>query len=379
MKSTGSNSALTVEVTEGEGGMVVTLRGRLDAASLAGAWQKTVGEAEGKKAKAITIDGAGLDYCDGAGLGLFAELRRVAAENGGEVKFRGLNPELQRLVDMSLLADAKAGTLVPVKPWGIIVFTGMRAYEIWKDQYELVGFVGRLTAALCWAVAHPHKIRKRELLNIMEKTGVDALPVVSLLGLLIGVILAFQMAAPLERYGAQALIPLIVSFALIRELGPLVTAIIVAGRSGSAFAAELGTMKVTEELSALQTMGLEPAQFLVVPRVVATVLMAPLLTLYGIMLGLIGAGVVMVSLGYTVVFYINSVKDAIVLGDFLGGVFKSVVFALIVAGVGCLRGMQTKSGPGAVGDSTTRAVVSGIVLVIVADALIGVVFFYMGI
>jgi phospholipid/cholesterol/gamma-HCH transport system permease protein len=247
------------------------------------------------------------------------------------------------------------------------------------DLRELIAFCGELTAALVWAAFHPHEVRIRQTLAIAQKAGADALPVVALLGLLVGVILAFQTATPLQQLGAQPLIPTIVSIAVVREMGALITAIILAGRSGSAFAAEIGTMEVTEELNALKTLGLNPIRFLVLPRVLAVMLVTPLLTVFNILMSIVGGYIVMAALGYSLNFYIDAVKAAVNYHDFLGGVFKSVVFALIVGGIGCLRGMQTKSGPGAVGDSTTRAVVAGIVLTIVADAIIGVLYYYMGI
>jgi len=193
------------------------------------------------------------------------------------------------------------------------------------------------------------------------------------------VILAFQTANPLQKFGAQPLIPTIVAIAVVREMGPLITAVILAGRSGSAFAAEIGTMQVTEELNALKTLGLEPVRFLVIPRVLAAMFVMPLLTVFNIMMSIVGGYFVMAALGYSLNFYVDSVKSAVTYKDLLGGLFKGLVFALIIAGIGCLRGITTKSGPGAVGDSTTRAVVAGIVLTIVADAILGVLFYYLGI
>jgi phospholipid/cholesterol/gamma-HCH transport system permease protein len=252
-------------------------------------------------------------------------------------------------------------------------------WEVIEDQRQLIGFVGELAVALAWTALHPQRVRWRELLRVAQKAGTEALPVVSLLGLLVGVILAYQMAAPLREHGADSMIPMIVGFSIIRELAPLITAVIVSGRSGSAFAAEIGTMKVTEELAALRTLGLEPTRFLVVPRVLGAILVTPLLTIYNMTLGLFGACLIVLTMGYPFRFFINSVTESIKVHDFLGGVFKSLVFALIIAGVGCLRGTQTRSGPGAVGDSATRAVVAGIVLTIIADAVLGVVFYYQGI
>ncbi len=357
----------------------LSIAGRLESRTLVRAWDEAVTAVEDARPKTLVIDGAGLTYCDGAGLGLFAELRRLMKDAGGEVKFSGFAAELQRLLDMSLLKDAQAEQLKPRPRPGIAVQTGKAAAGIFNDVAQMVAFVGAMVAALGWALTHPRKVRWRDTLNIAEKAGANALGVVCLLGLLIGLILAFQTANPLQRFGAQPLIPTIVSIAVVREMGPLITAVIVAGRSGSAFAAEIGTMKVTEELAALKTMGLEPAQFLVVPRVLAALMVMPLLTVFNMLMSIVGAYIVMASLGYSFSFYVNQVKSAIHLEDFLGGVFKSFVFALIVAGIGCLRGTQTGSGPGAVGDSTTRAVVAGIVLTIAADAILGIVYYYLGI
>jgi phospholipid/cholesterol/gamma-HCH transport system permease protein len=175
------------------------------------------------------------------------------------------------------------------------------------------------------------------------------------------------------------MIPTLLSFAMVRELGPLITAIILAGRSGSAFAAELGTMKVTEEINALTTFGLDPSRFLVVPRILAAIIVTPLLSVFGTLFGLVGGYLIMLGLGYGLPFYVNQVRASVNWVDFLQGVFKAGVFAFLIAAIGCLKGLQTRSGPGAVGDSTTRAVVAGIVMIVVADGLLGVVFYYLGI
>jgi len=161
-------------------------------------------------------------------------------------------------------------------------------------------------------------------------------------------------------------------------MGPLITAIILAGRSGSAFAAELGTMKVREEIDALTTMGLEPVRFLVVPRVLAAVTMTPLLAMFANLFGLIGGAVVMRSLGFSLVTYVNQILSAVTVGDLLGGLFKSLVYGIVVAGIGCLRGLQTTTGASAVGQSTTSAVVSGIVLIAIVDGGFAVVFYALG-
>jgi phospholipid/cholesterol/gamma-HCH transport system permease protein len=376
-----ASESQAVQVTvsrDANGSACVVLAGRLDATTLPEAWIQAVAPIRKDPPPQLTVEVAGLSYCDGAGLGLFAELRRSVSARGGTMQLAGVRPEQQRFLDMSVLKDPLAGQLQPGPRRGSVTQLGVATWLLLVDLRQLVAFTGELTVNLLWAISHPYKIRVRDTLRIAEKAGADALAVVSLLGLLIGLILAFQTATPLERFGAQPMIPTIVAIAMAREMAALITAIILAGRSGSAFAAEIGTMQVTEELAALKTLGLQPVRFLVVPRVLAAILVTPLLTVFCLLLSLVGAYLVMAALGYSLSFYINSVIDAVSYRDFLGGVFKAFVFALIVAAIGCLRGIQTKSGPGAVGDSTTRAVVAGIVLTIAADAVLGVVYYCIG-
>ena len=184
-----------------------------------------------------------------------------------------------------------------------------------------------------------------------------------------GLIMAFQAAIPLRQFGAELFVANLIGLSMLRELGPLMTAIILAGRSGSAFAAELGTMKVREEIDALKTMGLDPVRFLVVSRVVAAVFMTPLLTIFADLLGLIGGSVVMLSLGFPLITYFHQVQYAVTYGSLVGGLVKAFVFGILVAGIGCLRGLQTQTGATAVGESTTRAVVSGIILITITDGI----------
>lgn len=213
------------------------------------------------------------------------------------------------------------------------------------------------------------------MLRVFQLAGVNALPIVSLISFLVGLIIAFQAAQPLAQFGAQIFIANMIGLMMTRELGPLMTAILLAGRSGSAFAAELGTMKVNEELNALETMGLDPMRFLILPRIIAGVLLAPLLTLYSMFMGVLGGVVVMVGLGFPLAAVWNQLITAIAVGDLLLGAAKGLVFGLIVAAVGCQRGLQTKKGPSAVGEATTRSVVSGILLIIIADAVIALLAF----
>jgi len=380
MNQTNDSESPSIGITtEADGWLSITLAGRLDRATVVDVWPKAI-EAFGKTSvERVVIDASGVGYCDGSGLGLFAELRRLAAQRGGQAEIVGLAPDLQRLVGIAELSDPTAEELTPMPPPGLVTNVGRAVADILADVKDIVTFTGELTVVLLWAITHPHRIRGRELWAICEKVGVNALPVVCLLGAMVGLIMAFQTAVPLQRYGAVSIIPSIVSIAMIRELSPLITAIILAGRSGSAFAAEIGTMRVTQEIDALQTFGLDPVKFLAIPRVLAGVLMAPLLTIFNIVLGVSAGYLVMANYGYSVRFYINAVTNSVTYVDLLGGVAKTLVLGLVIAAIGCLRGLRTEKGPSAVGDSTTRAVVAGIVLIVIADMIFGVVYFYLGI
>jgi phospholipid/cholesterol/gamma-HCH transport system permease protein len=210
---------------------------------------------------------------------------------------------------------------------------------------------------------------------IAQTAGVNALVVTGMVSFLTGVIMAFQAAVPLRQFGVDIFVVNLVALALLRELGPIMTAVVFAGRSGSAFAAEIGTMKVNEELNALQTMGLDPVRFLVVPRVLAGFLVTPILTIYANLLGVAGGFFVMMLQGFPFAALWNQLLTAVTVHDVLSGLIKSFVFGVLVAGIGCLRGLQTGTGAEAVGVSTTRAVVSGIFLVVVVDAIFAVIFY----
>ena len=264
------------------------------------------------------------------------------------------------------------------EPLSLVEQVGQAALGVWQDVQTLLTFVGELTVTLLRAARRPRLVRWSDAWLSAERVGVDAVPIIALIGFLLGLILAFQSAIPMRRFGAEIFVANLIGVSMIREMGPLITAIILAGRSGSAFAAELGTMKVREEIDALTTMGLEPVRFLVVPRVLAAVIMTPLLAVFANLFGLIGGAVVMRSLGFSLVTYVNQILSAVTVGDLLGGLFKSLVYGIVVAGIGCLRGLQTTTGASAVGQSTTSAVVSGIVLIAIVDGVFAVVFYALG-
>lgn len=361
-----------------DGSLVLSIIGSLDSATTGHAWRDALQLINRSKPKRLIVDASQLTYCDGAGAALLLELRRRQQNRRDTYEIQSLDPAYQALLDLYGRSDAqRPDPLAPgVSPAEQI---GRATIALWNDIVVLIAFVGELCTALVRAARRPSLVRWRDAFLTAELVGVNALPIVALLGFLLGLIMAFQSAIPMRQFGADIYVANLIGLSMLRELGPLLTAIILAGRSGSAFAAELGTMKVSEELDALTTMGLEPVGFLVVPRVIAAVAMTPLLAIFAALLGLIGGAVVMLSLGFPLVTYIIQVKSAVTVGDMVGGLGKSFAFGIVVAAIGCLRGLQTKSGASAVGESTTRAVVSGLVLITVVDGIFAVVFYYLGI
>ena len=353
---------------------VLRLSGRLDAYSVGPLWKAALAALAARPALPVIVDATNVDYCDGAGIALLLDLLRQPRNAGAEVTVRNLPDQFARLFDQY---DPKRFAPKPPKPEervGLTERIGHVAADVLEDGYERIVFVGESAAALAGTVAHPQRLRWGDALVIAQRVGADAVPIVLLVGFLMGVILAFQSAVAMRQFGAEIFVANLVALSLLRELGPLMTAIILAGRSGSAFAAEIGTMKVNEEVNALITMGLDPVRFLVVPRLLAGFLLCPLLTALADLIGLLGGAFVMRGFGIPLVTYFQQVEGAAHPGDFFGGVAKAFVFGLLVAGVGCLHGLRTGQGPSAVGESTTRAVVGGIILIVAADGVFAVVY-----
>ncbi|WP_291321127.1 ABC transporter permease, partial [Desulfonatronospira sp.] len=256
---------------------------------------------------------------------------------------------------------------------------GRAAVNLGRDTRQFFSFVGEFVSSFAYSLTHPGTVRWKDVLSHMEAVGGRAVFIIALMGFLIGVIIAFQTAITLRAFGAEIFVAKLLGLSIVRELGPLVTSIILAGRSGSAFAAEIGTMKTNEEINALQTMGLSPVRFLVVPRMLAAMLVTPLLCIFFLLFSFIGGALVMLSMDFTLTTYIHQLKTSVGMTDFLGSMVKVFVFSILVAWIGCVRGLQTGSGASAVGRSTTSAVVSAIVLIILADGIFAVVYYMLGI
>ncbi len=360
-----------------DGRRVLAITGRLDATTLPALWDAARRAAAEAPERPLVVDAAGVDYCDGAGVALFVDLLRHPRP--GKVEVANLKPPIEVLLrqfDPQRL-EHDLDPEAPRRP--AIEEIGAAAYGLWRDIRRQIEFVGETTAALAHALTHPGTVRWRDVWRICERAGADALPIVALISFLLGLILAFQSAVPMKRFGAELFVADLIGLAMLRELGPLMTAILLAGRSGAAFAAEIGTMKVNQEVDAMTTMGLNPVRFLVTPRIIATVLMTPLLTLFSDLIGMIGGALTMRSFSIPIVTFLKEVDSAVDLTDFLAGFVKSFVFAVLVAGIGCMRGLETAAGASAVGDSATRAVVSGIILLVVVDGLFAVAYYLLNI
>ena len=262
--------------------------------------------------------------------------------------------------------------------WPPIAIIGAWTLDLVRRLGEAMGFLGETVQSFTGLVPRPWTLRGREVARHLDEAGTRAFPLCILLGVLIGVILAFQSSIPMRQFGAEIFIPRLVGISLTRELGPLLASIVLAGRTASAYAAELGTMKVNEEVDALKTMGLDPMAWLVVPRVLAAGLVMPVLALIMVSTGMVGMAIVMAMLGYPPITVLQQLQQWLGAGDLLGGLGKSAVFGLVIGYIGCRSGLSAGRGPRAVGDAATAAVVGGIVALVLLDGLFAVLFFRLG-
>src|SRR5260221_4729524 len=356
-------------VARPDGTSSLTFTGELDAESTPTAWRELETELKRIAMSRLDIDVSGLT-CDSAGLALLYHLSVSGMTPGANVSLSGLSPELQHLLRSFSTEDFQALQEHEPTCSSIVLDVGGATWAWLRDLRQQIEFIGEVTLGVMASLFRPRRMHWKEVFRVFEAAGVNALPVVSLLTFLVGMVIAFESAQPLAQLGAQVFVANLLGLVMSRELGPVMAAIMLAGRSGSAFAAELGTMKVNEELNALQTMGLSPVQFLVIQRVVAGILFTPVLTIYAMYAGLLGGIPVLFGLGFPLRMVLHQIQSGLQFGDLAEGLFKSIVFGGVFASVSCFRGVQTGAGPRAVGESTTRSVVSSILLIILADAII---------
>ncbi len=325
----------------------------------------------------LVIDGSKVDGLDTVGAMLIDRwlVHPGASRNThADVEWRGWTPAQGRLLKRVDQQGACSLQQAPMRP-SRLVRLGMSTAAVGAETRALLGLVGECALAFAATGRQPRRARWRPFLHHIAIAGLSAMPIVGLLSLLMGVVIAFQGADQLSRYGANVFVVDLVGLSMLREFAPLVTAIIVAGRSGAAFAAQLGTMVVTEEVDALRTLGISPVEQLVLPRLLALLVVLPLLTMFADVMGVVG-GMLMargrLNVDYAV--FIDRLPLAVDQGTLAVGIGKAPIFAAIIAIVGCVQGLRTRGGADAVGTQTTRAVVQSIFLVIVADALFSVAF-----
>lgn len=327
------------------------------------------------------IDGRGIDALDTAGAWmlhrLLLRLRAGAAATDGP-SIRGLSPAFTRLLDLvghRMATQASLPADHAMKPPGLFERWGESAAAVLSEASAMLAFLGEIGLAVLRCVRHPGSIRWRPILFNIRTAGVEALPIVGLLSFLLGVVVAYQGGEQLKPYGANIYIADLLGLSMLREFAPLITAIIIAGRSGSAYAAQIGSMSVTEEIEAMRTLGIPPLEMLVLPKLAALLIALPLLTVFADALGVLG-GMCMASvqLGVSFVEFADRFGKAVSLTTLLVGVGKAPVFAAVIVVVGCFQGLRTRGGADSVGRQTTRSVVQAIFLVIVADALFSIAF-----
>ena len=327
----------------------------------------------------LSIDCSGIAAMDTSGAWLLHRTVHALQGRGRSVRLHGLRAEFDAL--LKLIASRAAAPRPEAAPApGMLEEFGRRRWIGFLDVLGMLAFLGEAALVALRSLARPRRIRWRPVLHNLQTGGFEALPITGLLSFLLGIVIAYQGAEQLRRFGANIYVADLVGLSMVRELSPLMTAIIVAGRSGSAYTAQIGTMKVTEEIDALRTIGVAPIELLVLPKVLALVIALPLLTAYTDVMGILG-GMVMaraqLDVGYGT--FLERLDDAISLTSFLIGVGKAPVFAVIIALVGCYQGFQVTGSADSVGRQTTVSVVQAIFLVIVTDALFSIVFSWLGI
>ncbi len=335
--------------------------------------------------RTIAMDASGIEKLDSAGAWLLLRTRRALERAGRQVSGLEVPERYQVLLDnLDRESREEPGPCHPpyMGAWRHWLYRiGKSSMEFGRQAWSMLGYLGRVTVETGEMILAPRRnLRFAAMMHQVEQTGISALPIVGLLAFLIGIVLAYQGADQLKRFGAQIFTINLLGVGVLREIGGLITAIIVAGRSGSAFTAHLGSMRVNQEIDAMQTMGLNTIDTLVLPRIIGLVIALPLLTFYSDVMGLIGGAVMCYfDLGITVPVFLRQLNGAIGVNTLMVGLIKAPVFAFVIALVGCYEGFQVERNAASVGLLTTRSVVESVFLVIVLDAAFSVMFSVLGV
>lgn len=353
------------------------LQGKLKFSEAAALWESTRKRVEGVTAgNTVHFDLSRVESVDGGTMALLVHLRNELKLRGVGSEFVGAKGSIQDLVHL-YHGDENPVRKAKRKPKSVFEQIGEATLAFFSEVREVLGFFGAMILGVVGLLREPNTANWQEVPHLMERTGADAVPIVVLINFLVGFVMAFQGAVQLKQFGANIFVADLVGLSVTRELGPLMTAIIVCGRSGAAFAAELGTMKVSEEIDALRTMGFGVYRFLVMPRTLALILVLPLLTLIADLVGIAGGLVVgIVSLDLTVVGYVSETRKALAVWDVFSGVLKSGVFALAIGLISCQQGFATTGGAEGVGRRTTSSVVTILFSLILIDAAFTMFFYF---
>jgi len=332
----------------------------------------------GPAIRRIVFEAQGVTTWDTGLLAFVWQMREWSALEHIDAELTGLPEGTQRLLRLAAAVPPRTIGRGETRPsW--LARVGTISLAAYVGAIEMLAFIGGVLLAVLALLRGKARFRRSDLALYIQDCGAGALPIVTLISFLVGVILAFVGTVQLRKFGGQIYVADLVGVAMAREMGAMMTAIIMAGRTGAAFAAQIGSMQANEEVDALTTVGLSPMQFVVLPRMIALALMMPLLTLYADVVGIVGGAFVSVTmLGLTLTQYVNETQSALSLSDFAMGLIKSMVFGVLVAFAGCLRGMQCGRSSAAVGLAATSAVVTGLVFIIIADAILTVVYDALG-
>ena len=330
------------------------------------------------KPDSLVIDLDKLIYLDDYGVSVLVGLKKAMGNRRGNFSLANISEQVNEILTMHRFNElGQQPTSVLKTSQNFFTNLGSSTFNIGSEIRFMLMFLGDTCFSLLTFLRHPGSLRFNDTVENMKRVGLDALPIVGLISFLLGLIMAFMSSVQLQQFGANIYVASLVSISMTRELGPIMTAIIVAGRSGSSFAAEIGTMKISEEVDALSTMNINPNFFLVLPRMFAAFLVMPVLTLFSDLFAIAGGllvGVTMLDL--TVSGYTNQTINSLTLFDVFWGVFKSGIFALLISWTGCLKGFQVRGGAAGVGKATTSAVVTSIFLIVLSDSLLVVILRY---
>ena len=373
------DAALTVE--EAGGSLAVTFSGHwLLSRALPRVESVVERLSQDPRVSTVSFDTEALGDWDTGLVAALVAIRRGADQHGIALDDSGLPDGARQLMALAFAVAEREGARRTARDRGYLESVGVATLRVLRSGRELLEFVGELVQSFGRLMRGRATYLRSDFVQFVQEAGAEALPIVSLISFLIGMIFAFVGVMQLENFGAGIYTADLVAVAMIREMAPIMTAIIMAGRTGAAYAAQIGTMKVNEEVDALTTLGMHPVDFLVTPRVLSLITMMPLLTMYASVMGILGGtSVAMTMLEVSLVQYLSQTVNSVGLNSLLGGLFKSVVYGSLVAIAGCQQGMACGNSAMAVGQSTTKAVVMGIVLIVVSASILTVIYINLGI